>query len=132
MFMTSIRRGEYRQQRNRIRESGALAKRHSEDAGGPARCSLPTPWNSQAPLRRPSVTNDGETSMARARRTAHSATPHSGTTLPESPTDGVDRPRSDNQSIAFVPAASELLTIIGRDGCFKHLAPTFPPAFGYT
>jgi PAS domain S-box-containing protein len=70
--------------------------------------------------------------MARARRTAHSATPHSGTTLPESPTDGVDRPRSDNQSIAFVPAASELLTIIGRDGCFKHLAPTFPPPFGYT
>src|SRR5579864_5350109 len=34
--------------------------------------------------------------------------------------------------MAFVPAASELLTIISRDGCFKHLAPTFPPAFGYT
>jgi PAS domain S-box-containing protein len=88
--------------------------------------------NSQAPLRRPSVTNDGETSMARARRTAHSATPHSGTTLADSPTAGADRRRSDNQPMAFVPAASELLTIIGRDGCFKHLAPTFPPPFGYT
>jgi PAS domain S-box-containing protein len=88
--------------------------------------------NSKAPLRRPSATTDGETSMARARRTAHPATPHSGTTLPDSPTDGVDRPQSDKQPKAFVPAASELLTIIGPDGCFKHLAPTFPPPFGYT
>src|SRR6185503_10537279 len=80
----------------------------------------------------PSVTNDGETSMARAPRTAHQATPRSVTTPGDSPTEGADGPRSDNQSIAFVPAASELLTIIGRDGCFKHLAPRFPPPFGYT
>lgn len=70
--------------------------------------------------------------MARAPRTSNSAPPHSDTTLPDSPRDGADRSRSDNQAMAFVPAASELLTIIGRDGCFKHLAPTFPPPFGYT
>jgi PAS domain S-box-containing protein len=27
--------------------------------------------------------------------------------------------------------AADLLTAIGRDGCFKRMAPTFPPAFGY-
>jgi hypothetical protein len=27
--------------------------------------------------------------------------------------------------------AADLLTAIGRDGCFKRLAPRFPRAFGY-
>jgi len=89
--------------------------------------------NSQAPLRRPSATTDGETtSMASARRTGHSAARHSRTTLPDSPTDAVDRLLSEEQPTAFVLAPTDLLTIIGRDGCFKHLAPTFPPPFGYT
>src|SRR5438477_7206302 len=33
--------------------------------------------------------------------------------------------------VPFVSPASDLLTVIGRDGCFKRVAPTFPPAFGY-
>jgi PAS domain S-box-containing protein len=33
---------------------------------------------------------------------------------------------------ALVPLAADLLSVIGRDGCFTRLAPTFPPAFGYT
>src|SRR5690348_1842419 len=70
--------------------------------------------------------------MVRARRTSHPATPHSHATLADSRTEGVDRPQSDKQSIAFVPAAADLLTIIGREGWFKHLAPTFPSPFGYT
>jgi PAS domain S-box-containing protein len=32
----------------------------------------------------------------------------------------------------LVSLAAGLLSLIGRDACFKHLAPTFPPAFGYT
>jgi PAS domain-containing protein len=32
---------------------------------------------------------------------------------------------------AFVLPASELLTVIGQDGCFKCVVPAFLPAFGY-
>jgi PAS domain S-box-containing protein len=32
----------------------------------------------------------------------------------------------------LVSLATGLLSVIGRDACFKHLAPTFPPALGYT
>jgi PAS domain S-box-containing protein len=31
----------------------------------------------------------------------------------------------------FVSPAGDLLTVIGRDGCFKRVAPAFLPAFGY-
>ena len=33
--------------------------------------------------------------------------------------------------VAFVSPANNLLTVIGWDGCFKRVAPLFPPAFGY-
>jgi PAS domain S-box-containing protein len=32
----------------------------------------------------------------------------------------------------FVPPATDLFVVIGRDGAFKRLAPRFPQAFGYT
>jgi PAS domain-containing protein len=45
---------------------------------------------------------------------------------------GEDRqpPAEDRQP--FVSLATDLLTVIGRDGCFKRLAPRFPHTFGYT
>jgi PAS domain S-box-containing protein len=33
---------------------------------------------------------------------------------------------------AYVARATDLLTLIDRDGCFKRLTPRFPQAFGYT
>jgi PAS domain S-box-containing protein len=39
---------------------------------------------------------------------------------------------STAEPTSFVSPATGLLTVIGRDGCFKHLAPTFPPAFGFS
>ena len=45
--------------------------------------------------------------------------------------DGQERPPYLVAPAPFVVPANELLTVIGRDGCFKRLAPLFPPAFGY-
>src|SRR6185436_1102365 len=36
-----------------------------------------------------------------------------------------------DDATAFVLPASDLLTVIGQDGCFKRVAPAFLPAFGY-
>jgi hypothetical protein len=36
-----------------------------------------------------------------------------------------------DEHVPFVLPANDLLTVIGRDGCFKRLTPIFPPAFGY-
>jgi PAS domain S-box-containing protein len=33
--------------------------------------------------------------------------------------------------VPFVSPANDLLSVIGRDGCFKRVAPLFPSAFGY-
>jgi PAS domain S-box-containing protein len=40
-------------------------------------------------------------------------------------------PPADHRA-PFGSLAIDLLTVIGRDGCFKRLAPRFPQAFGYT
>jgi PAS domain-containing protein len=47
----------------------------------------------------------------------------------DSPKDERSLPADD--PTAFVLPASELLTVIGQDGCFKRVAPAFLPAFGY-
>jgi PAS domain S-box-containing protein len=46
--------------------------------------------------------------------------------------EGDQHPPSVDEHVAFVSPANDLLTVIGRDGCFKRVAPLFPPAFGYT
>jgi PAS domain S-box-containing protein len=43
-----------------------------------------------------------------------------------------EHPPSAFGHVPFVSLATDLLTVIGRDGCFKRVAPTFPHAFGYT
>ncbi len=48
-----------------------------------------------------------------------------------------DESRKDERSLpgddpsVFVGPASDLLTVIGQDGCFRRVAPPFPNAFGY-
>jgi PAS domain S-box-containing protein len=44
---------------------------------------------------------------------------------------GEDRQPPAEDRAPFVSLATDLLTVIGPDGCFKRLAPRFPQAFGY-
>ena len=41
------------------------------------------------------------------------------------------RPPRAEDPAPFVSLATDLLTVIGRDGSFQRLAPVFPHAFGY-
>ena len=45
--------------------------------------------------------------------------------------EGDEHPPSVVEHVPFVSPANDLLTVIGRDGCFKRVALLFPPAFGY-
>jgi PAS domain S-box-containing protein len=78
----------------------------------------------------PERDENGATSMADARLTGYVP----NTTRIED-TNAVARgqkhPPSAIDNVAFVSPANHLLTVIGWDGCFKRLAPLFPPAFGY-
>jgi PAS domain-containing protein len=49
-----------------------------------------------------------------------------------SASNGEVRPPLSEDNAPFSFLATDLLTAIGRDGCFKRLAPRFPRAFGYT
>src|SRR5579884_265575 len=70
--------------------------------------------------------------MASAHSTGQQPTRHPPTAVSDSLTYGVDDPRSGEQPRAFVSRTTGLLAVIGRDGCFKRLTPTFPPAFGFS
>jgi len=90
-------------------------------------------------LRRPMVTCEsaqtperdqaGATSMARP--TGHRPTP-SEVPRSNSVSNGKVRPPLVADHAPSVFLTTDLLTAIGRDGCFKRLAPKFPHAFGYT
>jgi PAS domain-containing protein len=87
-------------------------------------------WQSRS---HPCATSDAQTCIASGHPTGHPSTTLSDTPRTASPTDGIVALRaSDGKATGFVPAATGLLTAIGRDGCFKQLAPTFSAAFGYT
>jgi PAS domain S-box-containing protein len=45
---------------------------------------------------------------------------------------GEEQPPPAEDHAPSVSLATDLLTVIGRDGCFQRLAPGFPPVFGYT
>jgi len=77
----------------------------------------------------PERDKDGEMPMASARPTGYR--PNENLVQgANAPSEGQEHPPSVGQ-VPFVAPASDLLTVIGRDGCFKRLAPLFPPAFGY-
>jgi PAS domain S-box-containing protein len=42
-----------------------------------------------------------------------------------------ERSLSDEDLTEFVLPSSDVLTVIGQDGCFKRVAPALLPAFGY-
>jgi hypothetical protein len=42
-----------------------------------------------------------------------------------------ERSLSDEDGTEFVLPSSDVLTVIGQDGCFKRVAPALLPAFGY-
>jgi PAS domain S-box-containing protein len=72
-----------------------------------------------------------EQRMASARPTGHR--PIASQVQGANPVSNGERrqpPAEDRQP--FVSLATDLLTVIGPDGCFKRLAPRFPYAFGYT
>jgi PAS domain S-box-containing protein len=73
---------------------------------------------------------DGATSMASARPTGYR--PNASPIQKANPaSEGDEHPLSLVDHAPFVSPANDLLTVIGRDGCFERLAPLFPPAFGY-
>jgi PAS domain S-box-containing protein len=45
---------------------------------------------------------------------------------------GEERPARAEDRAPVVSLATDLLAVIGRDGCFKQFAPTFPQAFRYS
>ena len=53
------------------------------------------------------------------------------TRVANAPSNGREPPSSVLEHVPPILPASNLLTVIGRDGCFKRAAPRFPPAFGY-
>jgi PAS domain S-box-containing protein len=78
----------------------------------------------------PEFDKDGATSMASARPTGYRPLA-SLTRKTNAASEGHDNPPSVVAHDPFVSPANDLLTVIGRDGCFKRVAPLFPPAFGY-
>src|SRR5947209_6413463 len=64
-----------------------------------------------------------------------SANGHRPTTRNERATNAAayadQRPPRAEDPAPFVSLATDLLTVIGRDGSFQRLAPVFPHAFGY-
>ncbi len=69
--------------------------------------------------------------MASARPTGHRPMA-SQVRRPNSVSNGAARPPPAEDRAPFVSLATDLLTAIDREGCFKWLAPRFPQAFGYT
>jgi PAS domain S-box-containing protein len=47
-------------------------------------------------------------------------------------TNGGERLHAATDPVPFDSLATDLLTVIGPDGCFKRFAPWFPVSFGYT
>jgi PAS domain S-box-containing protein len=84
----------------------------------------------QVSLRRPSLTMDKVTSMTSACSDGHRPTTRDGG-APNAAVHAHGRPPGAEDRAPFVSLATDLLTVIGRDGYFQRLAPMFPRAFGY-
>src|SRR5579859_2830324 len=111
-----------------MRESGAVTRRTNNGVGASLIRWISWPrWRTCDSAEMPERDKNGEMPMANPTgyRPNESLVQEAN-----APSEGQEHRPSVGQ-VPFDAPASDLLTVIGRDGCFKRLAPLFPPAFGY-